>query len=109
MSVSIAWDAKQVEDLLPMVRPEVAIVDLGLPPRGRAYGTVAGLATVNPVPTTILIPSGDDAAGFAAALASHGRGSHALSLKELLEMALHRGHDARPRAPANNPRPDPSP
>jgi hypothetical protein len=100
MLVSIAWDAKQADDLLPMVRPEVAIVDLGLPPRG-GYGTVAGLATLDPLPTTIVVPSGNDAAGFMAALAGSGRAAQMLPLAQLLANALRRNHGDRPHGPGS--------
>src|SRR6185436_11665808 len=49
LSVSMAWDAKQAGDLLHVVRPEVVVVDLGLPRRD-GYGIVAKLATVDPPP-----------------------------------------------------------
>jgi hypothetical protein len=35
MSLSIAWDDKQAADLVPMVRPEIVVVDLALPPARR--------------------------------------------------------------------------
>jgi DNA-binding response OmpR family regulator len=33
MSVSMAWDGKQAADLLDMIRPEIVVVELDLPPR----------------------------------------------------------------------------
>jgi len=67
MSVSIAWDGKQASDLLGMVRPELVVVDLGLP-RGDGYALVADLAGMEPVPSAILVARGPAQAGFAAAL-----------------------------------------
>jgi CheY-like chemotaxis protein len=64
-SVSMAWDAKQAIELLGVVRPDVVLVDLGLPRRD-GYGVVAALARVDPLPTAVLVPGPDDmAAGFA--------------------------------------------
>ena len=95
MSVSIAWDAKQAGDLLTMVRPDVVIIDLGLPPRG-GYGIVAELAAVKPLPTALLVVRGDDAAaGFAAALADRIRGEHALTRELLVDRVL-RGREDPP-------------
>jgi CheY-like chemotaxis protein len=88
MSVSIAWDAKQAGDLLGMVRPEVAIIDLGLPPRG-GYAMVAELAAAKPLPTTLVISRGDDApAGFAAVLGDRLKGEHVVTREQLLERAV---------------------
>src|SRR5207302_254456 len=44
MSVSMAWDGKQASELLVVVRPEVVVVDLGLPRRD-GYGILARPAT----------------------------------------------------------------
>lgn len=68
MSVSIAWDAKQASDLLEIVRPQLLVLDLGLPPRG-AHGLVAQAAAATPPPVAVLIPGATDpAAGFLAAM-----------------------------------------
>jgi CheY-like chemotaxis protein len=68
MSVSIAWDAKQASDLLEIVRPQLLVLDLGLPPRG-AHGLVAQAAAGTPPPVAVLIPGpADPAAGFLAAM-----------------------------------------
>jgi hypothetical protein len=68
MSVSIAWDAKQASDLLEIVRPQLLVLDLGLPPRG-AHGLVAQAAAGSPPPVAVLIPGpADPAAGFLAAM-----------------------------------------
>src|SRR6185295_8916290 len=67
MSVSIAWDDKQAADLLEMVRPDIAIVDLTLPPRG-GHRFVVEMAASEKSPVIVLVPGSEDpAAGFAAA------------------------------------------
>jgi hypothetical protein len=97
MSVSTAWDAKQAADLLPMVRADALIVDLGLQPRG-GYGLVAAVAAASPPVVTVLMPGEDDvAAGFAAALAQHANGAGALSRSRLLDEIRRRTVD-RPTA-----------
>lgn len=74
MSVSIAWDAKQASDLLEIVRPQLLVLDLGLPPRG-AHGLVAQAATAAPPPVAVLIPGpADPAAGFLAAMLDRAAG-----------------------------------
>lgn len=89
VSMSIAWDAKQAEDLLPMVRPDVVIVDLAL--AGHAgHRLVVRLAALDPRPVTILLPgTGDSSAGFGAVFAEYAqRGaacSHADALKGVLQ------------------------
>jgi len=73
VSTSIAWDAKQAEDLLAMVRPDVVIVDLGL--AGHAgHRLVVRLAALDPRPLTILLPgTGDASAGFRVVFAEHAQ------------------------------------
>lgn len=67
MSVSMAWDAKQAADLLVMVKPQLVVVDLGLPRDG--YSIVANLSGIEPVPNLVLIRGRvDPAAGFGTAL-----------------------------------------
>jgi CheY-like chemotaxis protein len=93
VSVAIAWDAKQASDLLEMVRPEVFVVDLGLPPRG-AYEIVADLAAAESVPAVVLISRDEDVATrFLATLADRVGGGHALSRDRLLESARRRAED----------------
>src|SRR5262249_57556853 len=58
LSVSMAWDVKQATDLLPMIRPNVVVVDLEQPPRAGA-GIVARLVGADPLPSTVLISSGE--------------------------------------------------
>ena len=87
LSVSIAWDGKQAGDLLSLVRPQMVVVDLGLPPRD-AYTFVAGLATCQPAPEMVLLPREDDpAAGFTQAIADLLQAPHAMGQKQLI-MAL---------------------
>src|SRR5262249_6509243 len=49
VGVNMAWDAKQVGDLLPVVRPVAVAVDLDLP-RWDGFGIIATLAQVEPIP-----------------------------------------------------------
>jgi CheY-like chemotaxis protein len=67
MSVSMAWDGKQAGELLGMIRPEVVVLELDLPPRA-GYGIVAQLSGRNPLPLAVLIPSAEDPAERFAAL-----------------------------------------
>ena len=84
VSVSMAWDHKQASDLLAMVRPEVAIVDLDLPPKD-GFVIVGRLGLVPPAPTTVLVPKATDgAAAFAAVVAHPEIAGATLPAKELL-------------------------
>jgi hypothetical protein len=66
-AVSIAWDTKQATELLGMVRPDIAVVDLGVPPRG-GHALLGELATLTPAPLVVtLARETDPAAAFAAA------------------------------------------
>lgn len=67
LSVSMAWNAKQADDLLGMVKPQVAVVDLDLPQRD-GYGIVARLAGMTPVPTMVLVQGVEEAGPRFAAL-----------------------------------------
>jgi hypothetical protein len=67
LSVSMAWNAKQADDLLGMVKPQLAVVDLDLPQRD-GYGIVAKLAAMSPVPTMVLVQGVEDSGGRFAAL-----------------------------------------
>jgi CheY-like chemotaxis protein len=88
VSVSMAWDAKQAGDLLSMVHPDVAIIDLELPPKD-GCALVARMALAQPPPLTIVIPkAGDMASGFAAAVAHPELSRMTLPPKELLTRAL---------------------
>jgi len=59
LSVSLARDTKQIDELLAMVRPQVVVIDLALPMR-QGYELVMRMAATNPVPALVLIaPDGD--------------------------------------------------
>jgi len=84
VSVSMAWDHKQASDLLAMVRPEVAIVDLDLPPKD-GFVIVGRLGLVPPAPTTVLVPKATDgSAAFAKVVAHPEIAGATLPAKELL-------------------------
>src|SRR5206468_7547218 len=61
LSVSMAWDAHHVDDLLAMVRPDVALIDLALGSRD-VRPIVAKLASLEPVPTVAFVLATDPAA-----------------------------------------------
>ena len=61
LSVSMAWDAHQVDDLLDMVRPDIALIDLALGSRD-VRPIVAKLASLEPVPTVAFVLGTDPAA-----------------------------------------------
>ncbi len=84
MSVSMAWNAKQAVELLPMVRPHVVIIDLGQAP-GDAIPVLGLVAATQPSPITVLVPGSKDAAPtFAMVLAGAGGARAGLPLAELL-------------------------
>jgi chemotaxis response regulator CheB len=86
----MAWDRKQVGDLLSMVRPDVAIIDLELPPKD-GCPVVARLALAQPVPTTVVVPKPDDTArGFAEAIAHPELGRATIPTGEVLAAILAR-------------------
>ncbi len=96
VSVSMAWDAKQAGDLLAMVHPEVAIIDLELPPKD-GCALVARMALVQPSPLTVVIPKTSDTAGaFAAAVAHPELSRMTVPAKELLTRALALASDPKP-------------
>jgi CheY-like chemotaxis protein len=74
VSVSMAWDAKQANEMLGMVRPHAVVVDMSMPKRD-GCAIVASLAALDPIPLTVLVAvAGDPAHDFAATLndAPHG-------------------------------------
>jgi hypothetical protein len=93
MSVSMAWDAKQAADLLIMVRPEVAVVDLESLREGCAI--VASMAGTEPLPhLVLLLGAKDPAAGFAQAVRDPSHAGRTLTLENLLASV-----EARSEAP----------
>jgi hypothetical protein len=66
ISVSIAWDAKQATDLLAMVRPQIVVLDFGLPPRGGAI-LLGELARAQPLPDLVCLLRDEDPAPAVAA------------------------------------------
>jgi FixJ family two-component response regulator/cell division protein FtsB len=61
LSVSLARDTKQIDELLAMVRPQVIVIDLELPMR-QGYELVMRMAATMPIPAMVLIlPNGDPA------------------------------------------------
>jgi CheY-like chemotaxis protein len=59
LSVSMARDTKQIDELLAMVRPQVVVIDLELPMR-QGYELVMRMAATAPVPAMVLMaPTGD--------------------------------------------------
>jgi hypothetical protein len=84
LAVSIAWDTKQAVDLLELMRPEIVIVDLGLPPRG-GHPLVTAIAGALDEPLVVLLPSGqDDEAAFAQVSGPVLAGPRAVSREDLL-------------------------
>jgi len=54
LSVSLARDTKQIDELLAMVRPQVVVIDLALPMR-QGYELVMRMAATSPIPSLVLI------------------------------------------------------
>jgi hypothetical protein len=65
MGVSLAWDALQAQDLCDLVHPHAVVLDLALPRGG--HDLVVRLGMRRNVPDLVLLPTGDDARGFASA------------------------------------------
>jgi DNA-binding response OmpR family regulator len=59
LSVSMARDTKQIDELLAMVRPQVVVIDLELPMR-QGYELIMRMAATAPIPALVLLaPDGD--------------------------------------------------
>jgi DNA-binding response OmpR family regulator len=85
MSVSMAWDGKQASDLLQMVRPEVVIVDLDIPPRS-GLALIVELTAAPIMPMLVLLPGRQDVSKRTAAdLADPGLASRLLPPERLLD------------------------
>jgi hypothetical protein len=94
LSVSMAWDSKQAADLIGMVRPEVLVIDLGLPAR-EATAMAARIAASDPVPHAVFIAgAADSAPAFAAALKDPSAARRAVPLERLLAQLVG-GNEAR--------------
>ncbi|MFN8545408.1 MAG: hypothetical protein U0807_14535 [Candidatus Binatia bacterium] len=93
VGVTMAWDAKQVADLLPVVRPNAVVVDLDLPRRD-GYAIVAGLGAVEPPAHAVLIGGVEDAPkAFATLLGDARYTERAVGRDTLVEAALARSQD----------------
>jgi CheY-like chemotaxis protein len=85
MSVSMAWDGKQASDLLQMVRPEVVVVDLDIPPRS-GLALIVELSAAPTMPMMVLLPGRlDIAKRTAAELADPGLTGRLLPPDRLLD------------------------
>jgi hypothetical protein len=94
LSVSMAWDAKQAADVIAMVRPEVAVVDLDSLREGCAI--IAGLAGAEPLPHFVLLFGAKDLApAFAHAVRDPAHASRALPLDRLVAQLAKR-NESRP-------------
>jgi hypothetical protein len=90
MSVSMAWNAKQAADLIPMVRPTLVVLELGLP-AAEANGILGKLAVLDPLPTTVLVPAAKDPGrGLAGAVADPAHRSMLVPIAEVIARALRR-------------------
>jgi len=90
MSVSMAWNAKQAADLIPMVRPTVVVVELDLP-AAEAHGILGKLAVLDPLPTTVLVPaSKDPGRGLAGAVTDPAHRSMLVPIAEVVGRATRR-------------------
>ncbi len=99
ISVTMAWDAKQVLDLLPVVRPQAVVVDLDLP-RREGYAIAAALGAVSPPPHAILLGGGEEAAAaFTAALGDPRNGAQPVPLDRLLAACVNRSEAPATAAP----------
>jgi CheY-like chemotaxis protein len=91
MSVSMAWNAKQAADLLPMIRPAVVVLDLDLP-AAEACAVVAQIAASEPVPAAVLVAGRrDPTAVLAGVLADPASAPLVGPLKALLGRVLENG------------------
>jgi CheY-like chemotaxis protein len=88
LSVSMAWNGRQAEELFPVVRPTLVVLDLELPGK-EAPGLVARLAAGRSAPDLVLIGSNTDPAGdFATAVANSPRDSRMVSLGRFLAQVV---------------------
>jgi len=109
LSVSLARDTKQIDELLAMVRPQVVVIDLALPMR-QGYELVMRMAATQPIPAMVLIVTeSDPAAVFVDKLRDRvaaGIGTAAAQwLAQLAAQELPSKTVARPKAAAPAPVP----
>ena len=85
----MAWDAEPAGDLLGMVTPDVAIIDLELPPRDGCL-LVARMALASPEPPlTVVVPgAAESAATFAEVVTRAELVNATLPAKELVTRVL---------------------
>jgi hypothetical protein len=83
MSVSMAFDVKQADELLDVVRPNVVVLGLAAI-RSDACGLVVRLAALSPGVFTVLVAGSVAADGFHAALADPGVASRLVQRSRLL-------------------------
>jgi len=96
MSVSMAWNAKQAADLIPMVRPAVVILELDLPPAD-ANGILGKLAVLDPLPMTVFVPATKERGrGLAGALADPTHRGMLVPIAEVLAQVTRAKPPARP-------------
>lgn len=101
LSVSLARDTKQIDELLAMVRPQVVVIDLSLPLR-QGYELVMRMAATSPIPSLVLIaPEGDPIPTMVEKLRERlaaGAGTHAKQwLAEISVQAIPAKMTARPK------------
>jgi DNA-binding NtrC family response regulator len=85
MSVSMAWDGKQASDLLQMVRPEVVVLDLDIPPRS-GLALIVELTGCPTMPMLVLLPGRQDVSKRTAVeLTEASLGSRLLPPERLLD------------------------
>jgi len=94
LGVSLGWDAHQTWDLCELVRPQIVVLDLGIPRGG--HDVVARLGTRGVPPDLVLVPTGDDARGFEAAFARARRRERLPRRHEALATMLGLGVQALP-------------
>jgi len=98
LSVSMAWNAKQAADLIPMVRPAVVVLDLDLP-SGDAQGILGKLAALDPLPVTVVVPGTKDRGrDLGGALADPAHHSTLVPIEEVVARAMRTWPTSRPTA-----------
>jgi CheY-like chemotaxis protein len=109
LSVSLARDTKQIDELLAMVRPQVVVIDLALPMR-QGYELVMRMAASTPIPAMVLLaPDADPAPVLVDKLRDRlaaGMGTAAAQwLAQLAAQELPSKTVARPKTAAPSPAP----